>query len=336
MPPSAREVASLRERDGDVPVVRVRIIVVDINGDRVACSSCGYVELVSVLRRAVPVEGDKILVVAGSYFEYQGQSGGRRTVLGQRDGQIDAGAVLGNRAGVVREGRVEEGGVVAGLDGQRMRGVAAGAETAPERIGKGESDGLGVFRHRVVVNTDGEARIVLRRCARKDGHGQTVRERGAVIQGVRKGSGNSQVFERETPVRNGVTGNLELDVVVSGILEDRRGRPRKFDGSNIIVLNCESVSVRVCVDRPPFVREVATARGERKDNRFIFVIIVVGEDVNGYGVASDALIDVNIECVRHAAVRERNHTVFVARGCRKQEFQSADGRRMGEGNIKGR
>ena len=67
-------------------------------------------------------------------------------------------------------GRIEGDGVVAGFDGQRVRGVLSGGETVLERVGKGESDGLGILRCRVANNVYGEARVFLRR-PRQNGHG---------------------------------------------------------------------------------------------------------------------------------------------------------------------
>ena len=103
-------------------MVLAGVVIVDIYGDTVGRHSCGYDEFAHPLRRAVPVEGDKIRVtagVAGGYLKHQGQTGRRRAVRGQRDCQRDAADVLGNRAGILRRHciRVEEGGVVAGLDG---------------------------------------------------------------------------------------------------------------------------------------------------------------------------------------------------------------------------
>ena len=120
-------------------------------------------------------------------------------------------------------------------------------------------------------------------------------------------------------------------------LEGRGARLRKADGLNIVIGDDEGVSVPGSVNCTPSAREITPARGERKDNHFFFVLTVVGEDINGYGVASSvARLDINVDTALRTAVCERNHTVIVARSCRKQEWQIADGRGVGERDIEGR
>ena len=177
----------------------ISFIVVDVDGDIMARLSRRYGECVRVVGATITIEGNDVAVIAGSYIKLQGQAVFRRAELRQRDGQGCGGAgCLVDSANILRRGcaRIKEGDVSVRENGNGVRGLGAGDETAWQYVRQPEYNGLVILIAYVVANDfDGKDKILAGR-GRSEGHLSGISERGAVVgcvAGQVRGSSNSKV-----------------------------------------------------------------------------------------------------------------------------------------------
>ena len=279
----AAVVTALGEREADKVFVyiRINVIVADINRDFMLRCARGNGEIKAGLDERL-IEGEEI-AGGSSGGNSQRQAVGWRPVRGQLNGQRHAADILIDSARPdARAFLLEEGRVVARLDGQPVRGVCAGNKIV--RQSNRKVDGLGCLRSVIINNGDGKARIPAR-IVGDNSYGQAVRKGAAFIQGIGQGPDNSH-SDFESFGRNDISIRHNLNDMGADTLKDRRGRLREANYERNVIVG-EGDSVRG--DGAKFMalgELIGAALRECKYKRLVDLIriVLLGPDSNGQAV----------------------------------------------------